>query len=94
MEPIVGRRAGLVRLRHRQDARRDLGIWDDDLYDYETVYDTDSPSTRPTACDYHETQMTHAMLFTGVDVVDGAPAPLAGREQLGRRDRPTRASGR
>ena len=29
--------------------------------------------------------MTHAMLFTGVDVVDGDGAPLAGREHLGRR---------
>ena len=35
---------------------------------------------------HHDTLMTHAMLFTGVDVLDGAPRALAGREQLGRRE--------
>jgi bleomycin hydrolase len=52
-------------------SRRDLGIWDRDLYDYASLYDTDFPLDKASRLYYHETQMTHAMLFTGVDVVDG-----------------------
>jgi bleomycin hydrolase len=53
--------------------RRDLGIWDKDLYNYGGVYSTDFALDKAARLDYHETQMTHAMLFTGVDVVDGRP---------------------
>jgi bleomycin hydrolase len=54
-------------------SRRDLGIWDRDLYDYAGVYGTEFPLDKAARLQYHETQMTHAMLFTGVDVVgDGA----------------------
>jgi bleomycin hydrolase len=52
-------------------SRRDLGIWDRDLYDYGSLYDTEFPLDKASRLNYHETQMTHAMLFTGVDVVDG-----------------------
>jgi bleomycin hydrolase len=51
-------------------SRRDLGIWDRHLYDYESLYDTEFPMDKATRLSYHETQMTHAMLFTGVDIVD------------------------
>jgi bleomycin hydrolase len=51
-------------------SRRDLGIWDKDLYDYGALYETDFPMDKATRLNYHETQMTHAMLFTGVDIVD------------------------
>jgi len=54
-------------------SRRDLGIWDKDLYDYAAVYDTEFPLDKASRLNYHETQMTHAMLFTGVDVVDDKP---------------------
>ena len=53
--------------------RRDSGIWDADLFDYETVYDTSFTLTKAERLVYRQTQMTHAMLFTGVDVVDGRP---------------------
>jgi bleomycin hydrolase len=52
-------------------ARRDLGIWDRNLYDYSSLYDTEFPLDKASRLYYHETQMTHAMLFTGVDIVDG-----------------------
>ncbi len=51
-------------------SRRDLGMWDKDLYDYGTLYDTEFSMDKATRLDYHETLMTHAMLFTGVDIVD------------------------
>ena len=53
--------------------QRNLGIWDKQLFDYGTLYDTTFPLEKDARLDYHETQMTHAMLFTGVDVVDGTP---------------------
>lgn len=53
--------------------RRDLGIWDKDLYDYETLYRTDFNLSKADRLMYGESQMTHAMLFTGVDIVDGQP---------------------
>jgi bleomycin hydrolase len=53
--------------------RRDTGIWDAKLFDYEGVYDTAFTLTKAERLVYRQTQMTHAMLFTGVDVVDGTP---------------------
>jgi bleomycin hydrolase len=51
--------------------RRDLGLMDRDLYDLGALYDTTFSMDKATRLQYGETQMTHAMLFTGVDVVDG-----------------------
>ncbi len=53
--------------------RRDLGVWDKDLFDYAGLYDTEFDLNKPERLEYHETLMTHAMLFTGVDEVDGQP---------------------
>jgi len=53
--------------------RRDMGIWDAGLYDYESVYDTSFALPKADRLVYHQTLMTHAMLFTGVDVVNGRP---------------------
>jgi bleomycin hydrolase len=53
--------------------QRDLGLWDRNLYDYRTLYDTTFDLDKEARLNYHETFMTHAMLFTGVDVVDGSP---------------------
>jgi len=52
---------------------RDLGIMDPELYDYEALYDTTFEKDKEAALLYHHSQMTHAMLFTGVDVVDDRP---------------------
>ena len=53
--------------------RRDLGIWDAEIFDYGALYETTFGLDKAARLTYHETQMTHAMLFTGVDVVDGEP---------------------
>ncbi len=50
--------------------RRDLGIWDAKLYDLEGVYDTAFRLDKADRLIYRESLMTHAMLFTGVDLVD------------------------
>jgi bleomycin hydrolase len=51
----------------------EYGVWDAGLYDLPSVYDTAFTLDKADRLIYHETQMTHAMLFTGVDLVDGEP---------------------
>ena len=52
---------------------RDKGLWDAELFDYASVYNADFSMNKEERLEYHQTAMTHAMLFTGVDVVDGKP---------------------
>ncbi len=52
---------------------RDLGLWDAELFNYAGVYNADFSLDKAARLEYHQTRMTHAMLFTGVDVVDGKP---------------------
>jgi bleomycin hydrolase len=48
----------------------EYGIWDAALYDLPSVYNTAFALDKADRLTYHETLMTHAMLFTGVDVLD------------------------
>ena len=48
-------------------------MWDAELFDYASVYNADFEMDKAERLEYHQTAMTHAMLFTGVDVVDGKP---------------------
>jgi bleomycin hydrolase len=59
--------------------RKDLGLWDAALYDFERLYGTSFALNKEQRLLYHQTQMTHAMLFTGVDVPDGTVAAAAPR---------------
>ncbi len=52
---------------------RDAGLWDKELFDYPGVYNTEFSLTKAERLVYGESAMTHAMVFTGVDVVDGKP---------------------
>tara|TARA_Y100000588_G_scaffold390903_1_gene497858 strand:- start:154756 stop:156096 length:1341 start_codon:yes stop_codon:yes gene_type:complete len=47
---------------------RNLGVMDIDLFDFELFYGTDFPMTKADRLEYGDSQMTHAMLFTGVDL--------------------------
>ena len=49
---------------------RDLGVMDTDLFDYEMFYNTDFKMNKAERLEYGQSQMTHAMLFTGVDLDD------------------------
>ena len=51
----------------------DYAYWDAGLYDLPLVYDAAFDLDKAARLEYHESAMTHAMLFTGVDVLDGAP---------------------
>jgi len=50
-----------------------LGLWDARLYDYDGLYDIQTTMTKADRLLHRATLMTHAMLFTGVDVDDGVP---------------------
>jgi bleomycin hydrolase len=54
---------------------RDLGIWDANLFQFEDVYDTTFSLDKAARLTHHETLMTHAMLFTGVDVIETSSGP-------------------
>ena len=47
---------------------RDLGVMDIDLFDYDSFYDTKFGMEKASRLEYGDSQMTHAMLFTGVDL--------------------------
>lgn len=53
---------------------RDLGLLDTDLYDFEGVYGVSFQMSKAEQLDYGASLMTHAMVFTGVDL-DEADRP-------------------
>jgi len=50
----------------------EFGVWDAHLFDLPAVYDSEFTLDKSDRLLFGETLMTHAMLFTGVDVLDGA----------------------
>ncbi len=52
---------------------RDGGIMDTELYDYAGTLGVDFAMSKGERLDYGESRMTHAMVFTGVNLVDGKP---------------------
>ena len=53
--------------------RSDAGVWDAALFDYAAVYDTELTMDKADRLLHGDSAMTHAMLFTGVDLIDGSP---------------------
>lgn len=53
--------------------RRDLGVWDAQLFDLAGTYDVEFGLDKAGRLTFGESEMTHAMLFTGVDLADGHP---------------------
>lgn len=52
---------------------RALGLWDFQLRDLGSIYDSRFTLDKQDRLIYGESKMTHAMLFTGVDIVGGKP---------------------
>ena len=52
---------------------RKKGLWDAELYDFKGLYGVEFGMEKADRLRFGQTMMTHAMLFTGVDVVDGSP---------------------
>jgi bleomycin hydrolase len=53
---------------------RDLGVMDRGLFDYKLVYGLEQSMSKAERLQYRQTQMTHAMVFTGVDLDDEGSA--------------------
>ncbi|WEG14587.1 C1 family peptidase [Pullulanibacillus sp. KACC 23026] len=56
-----------------QSSNRDYGIMDTALFDYEETLGTSLHMTKEERLDYKESVMTHAMVLTGVNLVDEQP---------------------
>jgi len=56
-----------------QSSDRQIGILDTKIYDKDSLFSTDLHMTKAQRLDYGESLMTHAMVLTGVDIVDGKP---------------------
>ncbi len=54
-----------------QSSNRDAGIMALDMYDVPAALNVDYAMTKAERLDYGESLMTHAMVLTGVDIVDG-----------------------
>lgn len=54
-----------------QSSTRDSGIMSLDAYDLNDLFDVDFDMTKAERLDYGDSLMTHAMVLTGVDLVDG-----------------------
>lgn len=55
-----------------QSSTRDSGIMSLDAYDMNDLFDIDFTMTKAQRLDFGESLMTHAMVLTGVDMIDGA----------------------
>ncbi len=56
-----------------KQCNRELGVWDGKLFDFEGTYGIDLEMTKAEELQFGQALMTHAMIFTGVDIVDGKP---------------------
>lgn len=52
---------------------RERGLWDDLSYDYINTFDFDIKFDKEDMLDYHASAMNHAMLLTGVNIVNDLP---------------------
>jgi bleomycin hydrolase len=53
-----------------QRLERDIGILDTEVYDYRSIYGVDFAAAKAERVEYGHSLMTHAMVFTGVDLDD------------------------
>lgn len=56
-----------------KEGDREKGLWDDQLFDYESTFDMDLSFTKEDMLDARESAMNHAMVLTGVNLVDDKP---------------------
>ena len=56
-----------------QQSNSDLGYWDAGLYDYGSVYDVEFTLDKAERLVHRDSLMTHAMVFTGVDLIGDVP---------------------
>ena len=55
------------------DGDRETGLWDDQAFAYGDTFDMDLDMEKAEMLDFRQSAMNHAMVFTGVNLVDGRP---------------------
>lgn len=73
MDAIVGGEPVWFGCDTDQMSQEQLGIWDARLFDFDAVYGADLAMPKADRLLHHGSLMTHAMLFVGVDIVEGRP---------------------
>jgi bleomycin hydrolase len=56
-----------------KDGDRETGLWDDAQYDYAGTFDMAVDMSKEAILDTRQSAMNHAMVLTGVNLVDGKP---------------------
>lgn len=56
-----------------KDGDREHGLWDDQIFDYQNTLKIDQVMSKEDMLDARESAMNHAMVFTGVNLVDNKP---------------------
>jgi len=56
-----------------KDMDRETGIMAKNIFDYSSLFGVDTFMTKEDRILYHDTAPSHAMVFTGVDVINGKP---------------------
>jgi bleomycin hydrolase len=51
-----------------KESNRELGVFDPEIYDYSSLYGMELKLDKAERLDYGYSRMTHAMVFTGVDI--------------------------
>ena len=52
---------------------RVCGVWDDKVLDYSSAFDLDVKFDKAAMLDFYHSSMNHAMVITGVDIIEGKP---------------------
>ncbi len=52
---------------------RTSGVWDDESFDYSSMFDIDFKFDKADMLDFSNSAMNHAMVITGVNLIDGKP---------------------
>ena len=55
------------------DGDREAGLWDDQAFAYGDTFDMDLEMDKAEMLDFRQSAMNHAMVFTGVNLVNGKP---------------------
>lgn len=66
--------------------RLEKHLWDPSLYDYESVSGLEMSLSKGEMLDYHVSAMNHAMVITGVNIVNGKPTRWKVQNSWGRDD--------
>lgn len=69
-----------------QDGNTKDGIWDDNYFDFDRIFDIDTSMPKDAVLDTRESAMNHAMVLTGVNLEDDKPTKWKVENSWGEKD--------